>query len=68
MTTDSKRRGEPAQNALLISVRQLAQVAGIPELTYRRNLLNAPGHPAPIANGRPLLYRRAEVLAWLESA
>ena len=66
--TTTQRRGQPAPDSPLVDVTQLAAIAGIPSLRYRRIMLTAPGHPKPISNGRPLLYRRAEVLAWLEAA
>jgi hypothetical protein len=61
-----QRRGAPAPDSPLADVYQLAQLAGIASLRYRRIMLPAPGHPAPVSYGRPALYRKAEVLAWLQ--
>lgn len=65
-TNQSQRRGQPAPDSPLADVTQLAEIAGIPGLRYRRIMLTAAGHPRPVSNGRPALYRRAEVLAWLQ--
>jgi hypothetical protein len=66
MIETTQRRGQPAADSPLADINQLAEIAGIPSLRYRRILLNAKGHPHPISTARPALYRKAEVVAWLQ--
>ena len=59
------KRGTPHEAGALVSVEQAAAMAGLHPLAYRRNILLAPGHPAPVGVGRPALFRRVEIVDFL---
>ncbi len=59
------KRGQPDPTGPLLNIPACAKMAGVPELAYRRTLRRAKGHPMPITDGRPELFRRIEIQRWL---
>lgn len=52
-------------NGPLVDIKAAAKLAGMSQWAYRRNLLINKAHPKPVTVGRPMLFRRVDIVAWL---